>query len=270
MEGNEREGQTFNVARLRQLLPHQIRKLVNRLVCTNRVVFWEDALDVIEAVADADVLNHVARVQDVRPGWRNLDLDARLIRRSALHDEAHLLSALSHLFRIEGQAEDAVDVLHLHIEVGVVHRWGHLTLALLSLIRDFHLLNFVAPIALAMVTKLRGKHGQADLGLLNVGTCDLDENVAGVEGDFGRLGVDDRRQREHLPVLVVEYGVLIEGFQDGEELLHLDVASEDVEEGVGVHGFALLQGLENNLVRRERLVGDWAAELVHIMGAHRG
>ena len=66
-----------------------------------------------------------------------------------------------------------------------------------------------------MVTELSSQHGQADLGLLNVSTSDLDEDVASVETNFGRFRINDRRKRENFPVLVIEDRILVKRFEDG-------------------------------------------------------
>ena len=58
----EREGQTFDIAGLGKLLPDQVCEFVDGLVRANCVVFGEDAINVIETIANTDVLNHVARV----------------------------------------------------------------------------------------------------------------------------------------------------------------------------------------------------------------
>ena len=72
-----------------------------------------------------------------------------------------------------------------------------------------------------------------------------------------------------MPVLVVEDGVFVEWLQDWKELLHLDIVPEDLEKRVGVHGFALLQRLEDNLTGWVRFIGDWALDFVQIVRAHR-
>lgn len=61
------------------------------------------------------------------------------------------------------------------------------------LVRDFDLLHFVAPVTFTMLTELSGKNCEADLCLLDVGSSDLNEDVAGVERDFCLLRVDDGR-----------------------------------------------------------------------------
>jgi len=46
-----------------------------------------------------------------------------------------------------------------------------------------------------------------DLSFRLVGCCDVDEDVAGFKGDFGTVGVDDRRHGADCAVGVEDHGV---------------------------------------------------------------
>ena len=59
-------------------------------------------------------------------------------------------------------------------------------------ISDFHLLDLIAPVTLAMLAKLSSNYGKTDLGLLDISSSDLNEDVSGIKRNLGLLRVDDR------------------------------------------------------------------------------
>ena len=270
LKRDQREGQALHVPSLGQLLSDQVCELVDWLVGSHGIVLWEDTFDVVEAVANTNVLDDVARMENVSPRWRDLNFDRGLVLRCSLHDETHLFSTRFHFLNIEFEPQDPVDVLKLHIEVEVAHGGSQLVFGGVCLVIDLDLLDLVLPLALAVLTELGSNHSQANLSLLDVGASDLDENVASVECDLCLIRVDDRRQGQNLSVLVVEDGVLVEWLKNWQELLHFDVILEDGEELVRVHLAVLLQSLENDFARRKRLVSNRSSELVQIMGTHGG
>ena len=125
------------------------------------------------------------------------------------------------------------------------------------------------PLTLTVITELSGEHREANLSLLDISTSDLDEDIAGVCSDLCLLRVDDGRKREHLPILIVENGVLVEWFKDWQELLHLYVLLEHFKQGCSVHSFSLLQGLEDDLIRWQRFISNRSSNLVQVMRTHR-
>ena len=125
------------------------------------------------------------------------------------------------------------------------------------------------PLTLTVITELCRENSQANLSLLDIGASNLDEDIAGIRCNLRLLRVNDGRKREHLPVLIVENRVLVEWLKDRQELLHLYVLLEHFEEGCRVHCFSLLECLEDNLIRRQSLVGNRSSNLVQVMRAHR-
>ena len=59
-------------------------------------------------------------------------------------------------------------------------------------IGDLHLLNLIAPVALAMLAKLSSNYGKTDLSLLDISSSDFDEDVSGIKRNLSLLRVDDR------------------------------------------------------------------------------
>ena len=49
------------------------------------------------------------------------------------------------------------------------------------------------PLTLTVIAELSGEHSEANLGLLDIGASNLNEDIAGIRSDFGLLGVDDWR-----------------------------------------------------------------------------
>ena len=86
LKGEEREGERLDVAGLSHLCADQVSELIDWLEGTNGVIRREDSLNVIEAITNTNVLNHIAWVQNVGASGRNLDLDASLILIGSLHD----------------------------------------------------------------------------------------------------------------------------------------------------------------------------------------
>ena len=137
-----------------RLCSEQVSELVNWLIGTHSVVLWEDSGDVVEAIANADVLNQVTLVEDVRSGWWNLNLDVLSISRCALHDESHLLSTLAHFLSVNINTKNSVDVFKLNLKVEVVHGWGDLVAVWLSLVGDLDLLDLTLPLWGAVLAEL--------------------------------------------------------------------------------------------------------------------
>jgi len=75
LKRKKRECQTLSVAGLSNLRPEQVSKFVDGLIGSDRVVLGEDTLDVVETIADSDILNNVTGMEDVSTSRWNLDLD---------------------------------------------------------------------------------------------------------------------------------------------------------------------------------------------------
>jgi hypothetical protein len=145
-------------------------------------------------------------VENVGAGGRHTDLQG--VAGGLRKDEnAHLFGAFSNLGAINVYAQKTIDVTKFNFEVKVLHSGGDLVLLRLIFISDLDLLNSVLVFGGAVFTELGGEDGKADLGLSEVGTSDLYENVLSCESDFSLLRVDNGGQREHLAVFVEKYGV---------------------------------------------------------------
>ena len=137
------------------LVSQQVSELIDRLIGADCVIFGEDALDIIEAIADTDIFDHIARVQDISTCWWNLNYNLSFVRRGLLHDKAHLFCTVSDFFSIEGQSQDSVNVLQLNFKIKIAHRGSHLTFCGSgALIRDLYLLDLMLPITLTILAKL--------------------------------------------------------------------------------------------------------------------
>ena len=136
------------------------------------------------------------------------------------------------------------------------------------LISDFDLFNFVLPISCTMLTELGSENGETNLSLLNISSSNFDKDVLGVQSNLGLVRVDDRRQRKYLAILVVEHWIFLEGFQNWQEFLHLDIVAEYVKECVAIHFLGLFESLEYDFAGRVGLVSDWSSDLIKIVGAH--
>lgn len=270
LERDERESKLLDVAGLGELLAQQVSELVVGLERANSAGVREHTRNIVVAVANADVLHDIARVQNIRAGRCKLNLE--LVGGGLKHPETHFISTFLCLGSIDVKAQKPVNICQLKLKSVVVELGSHLVAASIMFILDFNLLDGVLTVSGAVLTELAGEHSQADLGFDKVRARDLDEHVFGVECDLGGLAVDDGRQGEHLARAVVENRVFVEGLQNRRELLHFHVRLKNFEQFSRIHALLLLQRLENNVLGFAGLVCNWriGGYLVKVVSTHGG
>ena len=161
-------------------------------------------------------------------------------------------------------------MVELDFEVGVSHCWCDLGFFGCVIVCDFNLLHSVLAVTRAVLAELGRHNSEANFSFHEIGSCNFNEDVFGIKGNFSGFGIDNWGQGEDLSVLVVENGVLIMSLKNWQELLHLHVGLKKLEKFYSVHSLGLLQGLEHNVFRCDGLVcnGRVTGEFVKIVGAH--
>lgn len=252
-------GEELDVTSAANLIAKKVAQLVQRLRHTDGLRVRDRERDVVEAVGDTHVLNHVHGVQNVRARDRHLRDNGLSVARG-LGVQLHLVAELADPVdvQVNGLAlaeQHRVDVLDLHLhralaEVGrqlvLVHR--------LVLVDDLHRLDREG---LGAVLGEHGDHGvQHDLGLGDVRGRALDEDVLRVQRDLRVLAVDDGRQRQHHAVLVRDHGVhgrVVDDVRVRLDVLHVRVGAVEVQQLLGLKLLVLAQRLELDLIWRQRL-----------------
>jgi len=133
---------------------------------------------------------------------------------------------------------------------------------------NLNLFYMMLPFTSAMRRELGGKDGQADLTFQQIGTSDFNEDVLGIKSNFSSLRVDNRWERQNLSISIVEDGVPLFSLEDWQELFHLNIRLEFLEESIGIHGFGLLQCLENNLTGWHCFISNRSLNFREIMSTH--
>ena len=165
---------------------------------------WEVAREVVEAVGDGDVFHYVRFVEDV--GARDGDAYVEGVRISFGGDGgvAHFLQEGAQ--RLAGLVEAADGV-----EVGGGGLGGARGevggLAGLAVVGAYDVDGFDGEGVVAVAAEHGDEDVVDDFQLRLVGGGDVDEDVAGGEGDFAVVAVDDGRHGEDGAVFVVDDGV---------------------------------------------------------------
>jgi hypothetical protein len=172
------------------------------------------------------------------------------------------------LINIESDTKKSGNVFYFNLECFNVEAWGNEVLGLITLVNDLDWLNGELRISLAMLGELGGQDGEDDLAFGEIRSGDLNENVSSVKGDLGAVRVDDWRERQDCSVGVIEDWVNWRVLDDWQELLKFLIFSQDIEELFTIHGFLLLQSLENNVLWWMGFVRDWPSNEVVVMSSH--
>lgn len=172
------------------------------------------------------------------------------------------------MINIESDTKKSGNVFYFNLECFNVEAWGNEVLGLITLVNDLDWLNGELRISLAMLGELGGQDGEDDLAFGEIRSGDLNENVPSVKGDLGAVGVDDWRERQDGSVGVIEDWVNWRVLDDWQELLKFLIFSQDIEKLFTIHGFLLLQSLENDVLWWMGLVRDRPSNEVVVMSSH--
>lgn len=103
---------------------------------------------------------------------------------------------------------------------------------------------------------------------MKISTGHLNENVLSVKRNLGCFRVNDGRQRKNLALSIIEDWIERLILNNAEELLEFLVTFKFLEQLLSIHGFSLLECLENNILRLSGFVGNWPLNFVVIMSPH--
>lgn len=122
----------------------------------------------------------------------------------------------------------------------------------------------------AVLAELGCHNSEANFSFHEIGSCNFNEDVLGIKGNFSGFGIDNWGQGEDLSIFVIENRVLIMSLKNWQELLHLHVGLKKLKKFYNVHSLGLLKGLEHNVFRCDSLVCDGrvVGKFVKIVSAH--